>query len=91
MSYTDILVYMASKTYHQHYADGTSGTMRRSTKQGRRSSGLGKPRLVRLYQEDEVFMDLGKQKLGCFYNENEFIRNAVKYYISNVYTELLNT
>jgi hypothetical protein len=82
---------MASNIYRQSFADGTSGLMKRSVKQGRISSGLGKPKLVRLYKEDEVVMDLGKQKLGCFYNENEFIRNAVKYYINNVYTELLNT
>ena len=82
---------MASSIYRQRYASGASEMMRRSVKQGRISSGLGKPKLVRLYKEDEVVMNLGKQKLGSFYNENEFIRNAVKYYISNVYTELLNT
>jgi len=81
--------FMASKTYRQHYANGTSRIVKRSVLQGRKSSGLGKPKLVRLYKDDEVVLSLGKQKLGYLYNENEFIRNAVKYYISNVYTELL--
>jgi len=82
---------MASKTYTQYYVDGTFGFMQRATKQGRKPSGLGKPKLIRLYKEDELVMSRGKEKLGYLYNENEFIRSAVKYYISNVYTELLNT
>lgn len=81
---------MASNIYRQHYADGTSARMRRSVKQGRRSSGLGKPKLVRLYEEDERIMELAKEKLGYLYNENELVRSAVHAYLRTVYTELFN-
>lgn len=80
---------MASKTYIQHYVDETSKEFLRK-KQGRISSGLGKPKLVRLKEIDEEKMRILKEKLGYYWNENEFIREAVSEKLCNsVYTELL--
>ena len=80
---------MASKTYIQHYAGGTRKLVRRSLKQGRKSCGLGTPFLQRLFEQDEEILLVVKEKLGYLYNKNDFVRNAVKYYINSVYTELL--
>lgn len=66
---------MASKTYIQYYSDGTQKKLRRRIKQGRKPSGLGRPKLVRLYLEDEEKMELLKEKLGYLYNENELGRS----------------
>lgn len=82
---------MASNIYRQSFADGTSGLMKRSVKQGRKPGGLGKPKLIRLSKRSEETMALAKERLGRFYNENEFVRTAVDYYVDNVYTELLNS
>lgn len=82
---------MASKTYIQYYSDGTQKKLRRRIKQGRKPSGLGRPKLVRLYLEDEEKMELLKEKLGYLYNENELIRQAVHKIMNSVYTELLKT
>lgn len=80
---------MSSKTYIQHYVDGTSKKFLRK-KQGRIPSGLGRPKLVRLKETDEEKMGILKEKLGIYWNENEFIRTAVSEKLSNsVYTELL--
>ena len=64
---------------------------RRSARQGRNPSGLGKPKLVRLYESDEDVLRKAKDKLGYLYNENELIRSAVNYYLKSVYIELINT
>jgi hypothetical protein len=81
---------MACNTFAQHYADGTSQVLRRRKKQGRRSSGLGKPQLVRLWNNDEEKMKILQERFGIYWNKNEFIRNAVsKELRSSVYTELL--
>ena len=80
---------MASKTYKQYYADGTSKLLRRSTKQGRKPSGLGRPKLIRLYAEDEEKLKVLKEKLGYLFNENEIVREAVHKIVNSVYTELL--
>lgn len=81
---------MASNSYMQYYADGTKKKVRRSVKQGRRPRGLTKPRLYRLYKEDEEKMKLIKDRFGYMYNENEFVRDAVhEKLINSVYTELL--
>jgi hypothetical protein len=78
---------MASKAYKQYYADGTSKLLSRSAKQGRKPSGLGKPKLIRLSAEDEEKLKILKEKLGMYWNENEFIRSAVSEKLSNsVYT-----
>jgi len=82
---------MASRTYKQYYADGSSQLLRRRVKQGRKPSGLGKPKLIRLYAEDEEKMNLLKEKLGYLFNENEIVREAVHLIVNSVYTELLNT
>ena len=59
-------------------------------KQGRNPSGLGKTKAVRLYKSDEEKMKILKEKYGCYWNENEFIRSAVSEKLNNsVYTELL--
>ena len=81
---------MASNTFTQHYADGTSQVVWRRKKQGRRSSDLGKPQLVRLRKNDEEKMKILQERFGIYWNKNEFIRNAVsKELRSSVYTELL--
>lgn len=80
---------MASKNYTQYYADGSNKKLMRRIKQGRKPSGLGKPKLVRLYAEDEEKMKILKEKLGYLYNENELVRDAVHKIINSVYTELV--
>jgi len=80
---------MASKTYKQYYVDGSSKILTRSTKQGRKPSGLGRPKLIRLYAEDEEKMKVLKEKLGYLFNENEIVRQAVHQIINSVYTELV--
>lgn len=65
--------------------------MRRSVKQGRRPSGLGKPQLVRLYAADREKLEYIKGRLGSFYNENEIIRDAVRLHLESIYTELLKS
>lgn len=82
---------MASNSYIQYYSDGTKKKLRRSTKQGRKTSGLGKPKLIRLYAEDEEKMKLLKEKLGYLFNENEIVREAVHKIVNSVYTELLKS
>lgn len=80
---------MASKIKIQYCSDGTCKKFVRK-KQGRISSGLGKPKLVRLKEIDEKKMKRIKEKLGYYWNENEFIREAVSEKLCNsVYTELL--
>lgn len=80
---------MASNIYLQYYMDGSKKFVRRSKKQGRIPSKLGSPFIQRLYEDDEEIIIKVKEKSGYLYNKNSFVRNAVKYYISNVYTELL--
>ena len=80
---------MSANVYVQHTADGRSHMARRSVRQGRRPSGLGKPVLVRLYAEDEQIQDRLQERLGRFYNRNQIIRDAVAAKRS-IYTELLN-
>lgn len=79
---------MASKAYLQHYADGTSKWFMRK-RQGRIPSGLGTARKYRLFIEDENKLMELKKSLGKYYNENEIVRIAVHFYLSNfVPTEL---
>ena len=82
---------MASNSYIQYYSDGSQKRLRRRIKQGRKPSGLGKPKLIRLYAEDEEKMKVLKEKLGYLYNENELVRQAVHQIVYSVYTELLKT
>ncbi len=80
---------MASKTVVKTFSDGSKKRFRRK-KQGRIPSGLGKPKLVRLKLSDEEKIKLLKEKFGYYWNENEFIRDAVSEKLCNsVYTELL--
>lgn len=80
---------MSSKTYIQYYSNGTSKEFKRK-KQGRTPLGLGKPKCIRLKKEDEDKMIILRDKLGIYWNENAFIRNAVSEKLCNsVYTELL--
>lgn len=62
---------------------------RRSVKQGAKPMGLGKPFVQRLFDDDEKVLELAKERFGYLYNKNDFVRSAVKYYINNVYMELL--
>ena len=81
---------MSSKTYLQHYADGSAKWFTRK-KQGRKPSGLGKLKKYRLYADDEIRLIELKEKLGQYYNENEIIRNAVRLYLNSVGTELVKS
>jgi hypothetical protein len=81
---------MASNLYIQHTADGGSYLARRSVKQGRKPSGLSKPELFRLYEDDRTALDELKSRLGDLFNKNDFVRNAVHGALRNcVYTELV--
>lgn len=80
---------MATLTYIQAHADGTRITMRRSVPQGRKPSGLGRPKLYRLFAEDVEILAIMEEKLGCMYNENEIVRTAVHTAIETIYTEFL--
>ena len=76
---------MASNTYEVN-----GKKYRRSTKQGRMPSGLGKSQKYRLYESDEKRLLVMKSNLGEYYNKNEIVRIAVKLYLDNfVPTELL--
>jgi len=82
---------MASNYFVQQTADGKKTFTKRSAKQGRRPSGLAKPRLVRLYEVDEQKLTKISERLGYLFNANEIIRLAVHNQINSVYTELVNT
>ena len=76
---------MASNIYE---VNGTE--YRRSVRQGRKPSGLGRPEKYRLYKKDEECLLILKSNLGEYYNKNEIVRIAVKLYLDNfVPTELL--
>jgi hypothetical protein len=79
---------MASKTVIRRYADGTSKEYRRK-KQGRKPAGLAKAQLVRLYSDSKEQMNRLADVYGYCWNENEFIRDAVREKLSNsIYIEL---
>lgn len=85
---------MAAKVYMQHYVNGSSKLRRRVVKQGRKASGLAKPQIVRLFDGDKTKLHKRAELMGEYWNENEFIRQAVHKAIENtrsVYIELLNT
>ena len=82
---------MASNFYEQHTVDGKRIVTKRSAKQGRKPSGLAKPRLVRLYAVDEQKLVTISEQLGYLFNANEIIRQAVHNQINSVYTELVKT
>lgn len=56
---------------------------KRSKKQGRKPSGLGKLKKYRLYLEDEERLKVLRDRFGYYYNENEIVRSAVKLYLDN--------
>jgi len=72
---------MASNIYTQYYADGSSRKLKRLIKQGRKPSGLGKLKKIRLSKYDEEKLMILKERLGIYYNENEIVRNAVRKYL----------
>lgn len=82
---------MSSLIGTQAHVDGTVTRFKRAKKQGRKPLGLGKPKLVRLYDETEDKLKVIKEKLGYMYNENEIVREAVKKKVDLIYTELLKT
>lgn len=83
---------MASKTYTQYYADGTSKLVRRIEKQGRKPQGLSSPQVLRLDNDVKEKLKTLAGVYGYYWNENQFIRDAVRDKLSNsVYTEFLNT
>ncbi|OGZ02797.1 MAG: hypothetical protein A2390_02225 [Candidatus Liptonbacteria bacterium RIFOXYB1_FULL_36_10] len=80
---------MASKFYIQTCSDGRKKKIKRN-KQGRKPSGLGKLKSIRLWKEDEEKLMNLRNIYGEYWNENEFIRDAVSEKLYNsVYTELL--
>jgi len=79
---------MASNTFTRHTITGPRTYSRKGT-QGRKPSGLGKPELYRLYAEDEKKLLVLKEKLGCYYNKNEIVRQAVHLALETIYTELV--
>ena len=80
---------MASKTVIRTFADGSKKEYKRC-RQGRKTSGLGKPEKFRLFEEDNRRLEILKNKLGYLYNKNDIVRIAVKIYLDNsVPTELL--
>jgi hypothetical protein len=83
---------MASNTFTQHYADGTSQVLQRRKMQGRPPSGLAKPQVIRLSKEAKDKLNQLSRAFGQYWNENDFIRNAVSKELCNsVYTELLKS
>lgn len=82
---------MASNTYPRTTVDGKTTWYSRKGTQGRKSSGLGKPELYRLYAEDEKKLLILKEKLGAYYNKNEIVRQAVRLTLETVYIELLKS
>jgi len=82
---------MASNIFTRKTVDGKISTYTRKGTQGRKSSGLGKPKLYRLDDETNLMLAYISTRLGYFYNENEIIRTATRKYVETIYTELLNT
>ena len=74
---------MASKTYTQAYEDGTIKAVRRSVRQGRKPTGLGRAEKFRLYESDNKRLETLKEVLGYFFNKNEIVIDAVKMYLDN--------
>lgn len=53
--------------------------------------GLGKPKLIRLYDETEKKLEELRPQFGYLYNENQIVRDAVKKAVDLIYTELVKT
>jgi len=82
---------MANNTYLRQTVDGKTTAYTRKGTQGRKPSGLGKPKLYRLFAEDEKILKLLEIKLGSYYNENEIVRNAVHKAVESIYTEFVKS
>lgn len=82
---------MSSLIGTQSHVDGTITKYRRANKQGRKSMGLGKPKLIRLYDETEKKLEELRPQFGYLYNENQIVRDAVKKAVDLIYTELVKT
>ena len=80
---------MASNTYQRRTVDGVITTYTRKGTQGRKPSGLAKPKLYRLDTETRIKLDYISTRLGDFMNENEIVREGVKNHVESIYTELL--
>lgn len=83
---------MASNLYTYQTASGEIITASRTKKQGRKPSGFGVAREVRLYPEDDAAFRVLAKHYGEYWNASQFIRDAVRKALSNSpYAELLNT
>lgn len=82
---------MASNIYDRITVDGKTTRYSRRGTQGRKSSGLGKPKLYRLFASDEEILKQLESKMGEYYNENEIVRQAVHKAVESIYTELVKT
>ena len=83
---------MSSNLYSRITVDGKETAYTRKGSQGRKPSGLGKPFLIRLDMDSEVELIREADKLGYYWNKNDFIRSAVREKLNNsIYTELVNT
>ena len=80
---------MSTNVYKRTTADGITTAYSRKGTQGRKPSGLGKPKLYRLFASDEEILKLLEMKLGKYYNENEIVRDAVHKAVESIYTELV--
>jgi hypothetical protein len=79
---------MASNIYTRHTITGDTMHTRKGT-QGRKPSGLGKPKLYRLYNKTNEKLAAISEILGYLYNENEIVREAVEKHVDFIYTELV--
>ena len=83
---------MAANIYTRTTADGETRKYNRSGTQGRKPSGLSKPFLIRIYSADVERMTLLAANLGEYWNQNDFVREAVRLRLdelsNSVYTEL---
>ena len=80
---------MASNTYTRTTVNNKTSSYTRKGTQGRKPSGLGKPKLYRLKNETVEKLVVIAEKLGQYYNENEIIREAVEKHVDCIYTELV--
>lgn len=80
---------MATKTYIQHFANGTHKLMRRSTPQGRRPERKYVKVLVRVPVEYHELMKWNNEECGGRNSITDQIRNAIRASLCGcVYTQL---
>lgn len=81
---------MSANVFTRHTITGDV-KLRRLVKQGRKPSGLAAPRLYRLRQDSVDRFARMAEMMGEYWNENEFVRDAVARAVESVYTELVKT